>query len=381
MKKRAPINTLLPDYRNPDKRSPMGKRNDTIYEQDRLALQKLLDRLPLPVALQTLQQQQMDIGFIMDDLHEVRYFQCINKKDKTYFIGQFNPKRANRSLGAGRTIPPPGVETKRTPSSKCYLCAENVRWQSRGIQKGYCFKVNGNAYVALCNPFPFMPTHITIAAAEHEPQSWHQTVAWKGDKVERLVRDLYEVARQLPGYVCFYNGVGAGASIEEHFHFQAFQIPSGHGAFPLQHIASRVEKETSAGAVIPEEVISTTYINADDYPLTAFRIRGDRGKTTKAVVERIRKWNALVSDSASANITAIWENGELVFYLIPRNRFYSRSTGMAGTVGGLEVLGEFIFCTPEENALINTQRVDFPYMEAILRGVTPPGIERLNAAK
>ena len=65
-------------------------------------------------------------------------------------------------------------------------------------------------------------------------------------------------------------------------------------------------------------------------------------------------------------------------YLIPRNRFYSRSIGMAGIVGGLETLGEFIFCTEEENRIINTQGLNFEYMASILRGVKPPNVERLN---
>jgi len=367
-----------PEYLYPGKRSAMGKRNDLAFEANRLALQADLDRLDLPHALETLHQQQMDAGFIIDDLAGVRYFQCIHDHGDAYFIGQFNPKRANRGAGSGRNVPPPGVETVATPSCKCYLCTDNVRWQSRGIQMYYQFMVNAHAFNAMCNPFPFMPNHVTIAAAEHEPQSWHKKAVWEGDKIERLVTDLYDIAHQLKDWVCFYNGVGAGASIEEHVHFQAFKFPDGHGLFPLQHIAGKVESRTRAATIMSDE-ISTTVIDANDYPLTSFRITGERTKAIKAVVERIKRWSAVVSGAASANLTAIWEDDALVIYLIPRNRFYSRSTGMAGTVGGLEVLGEFIFCTAEEDKIINEQRVNFEYMTAILRGVTPPKIERLNA--
>ena len=86
----------------------------------------------------------------------------------------------------------------------------------------------------------------------------------------------------------------------------------------------------------------------------------------------------MAGDSASANLTAIWENNQLVIYLVPRNRFYSRSIGMAGVVGGLEALGEFIFCTEEENKIINAQGIDYNYMATILKGVRPPNVERLN---
>ena len=133
----------------------MGKKNDLAYEEKRLELQKELDQLPLPQSLRLLQEQQMDIGFIQDDLSQVRYFQCYGPND-SFFIGQFNPRRAERSGGAGRMIPPPGIETKSTPSTRCFLCVDNVRWQSRGIQMYYQFQVGSNIYNALSNPLPLM---------------------------------------------------------------------------------------------------------------------------------------------------------------------------------------------------------------------------------
>ena len=373
------IGPELPDYLEPKKRSLMGQRNDLSYEHRRLELQTELSRHKLPDALQLLQKQQMDIGFIFDDLSQVRYFQCYGPGD-SFFIGQYNPRRAERGRGAGRMVPPPGVATRTTPSTECFLCTNNIRWQSRGIQLYYQFPVgkNGSIYNALCNPFPFMPTHLTIAAVEHEPQSWQQVSAWKTDKVTRIVTDLYDIASQLPDYVGFYNGVGAGASIEEHFHYQFFQIPSGHGLFPLQQVANTTEKRTKATAMLANENISTLVIDPRDYPLTSFRFSGGRNRMIGAAVERVNKWDLLSGSSASANLSAIWENSELIMYLVPRNRFYSKSIGMAGTVGGLEALGEFIFCTEEENRIINSQGVNYNYMATILRGVKPPNVERLN---
>ena len=373
------IEAQPPDYIDSSRRSEMGKRNDLSYERKRLELQADLDKEALPRALQLLQEQQMDIGFIQDDLSQVKYFQCYGPPDDLFFIGQFNPRRSVRSLGSGRDNPPHGVQTKSTPNIKCFLCSDNVRWQSRGIQLYYQFNVGDNVYNALCNPFPFMPTHLTISSIEHEPQSWHDVLFWKTDKITRIVQDLYDVAIQLPGYLGFYNGVGAGASIEEHFHFQFFKIPNGHGQFPLQHVANIVEtRATKAAAMFANENISTLVVDTRDYPLTSFRFRSDREKTIRAIVEWVKKWNSVAGDSASANLTAIWENNQLVIYLVPRNRFYSRSIGMAGVVGGLEALGEFIFCTEEENKIINAQGIDYNYMATILKGVRPPNVERLN---
>jgi hypothetical protein len=220
--------------------------------------------------------------------------------------------------------------------------------------------------------------HMTIASIEHEPQSWQSVKVWKENKILRIVTDLYDMAQQLPGYVGFYNGVGAGASIEEHFHFQFFKIPSGHGFFPLQQVASIVGSQTRATAMLVDENIYTLVIDDIHYPLTTFRFSGERERLITAAVDRIEKWSKISGDSASANISVMWENNSLVMYLIPRNRFYSRAIGMAGFVGGLEVLGEFIFCTDEENKLINTQMVNYNYMASILLGVKPPNVDRIN---
>lgn len=121
------IQPKLPDYLEPNKRSKMGQQNDLAYERKRRELQADLDCVKLPEALMLLQEQQMDIGFIQDDLSQVKYFQCYGT-GKLFFIGQFNSRRAERSSGAGRLTPPPGIQTKLTPSIKCFLCTDNVRW-------------------------------------------------------------------------------------------------------------------------------------------------------------------------------------------------------------------------------------------------------------
>jgi hypothetical protein len=58
-------------------------------------------------------------------------------------------------------------------------------------------------------------------------------------------------------------------------------------------------------------------------------------------------------------------------YFVPRNKFYTRSPGLAGMVAGLETLGEFIFCTEEEQRAINEQRVNYDYLWRILEAVRP----------
>ena len=369
---------ILPDYLHPERRSEVGKHNDLAYETNRAKLQSVLAQMDLPTAIKYLFAQQMDVGQIADDLSLVRYFQGSGPND-AYFIGQYNPTRALRMHGAGRKKAPPGVETKKTPSSGCYLCTDNVRWQQRGVQLYYQIKLNNHPYNVLCNPFPFMPTHVTVAADEHEPQSWHKNVNWKdSNKVVRLAADLYELAIQLPGFVCFYNGVGAGASIEEHFHYQAFQPSFSHGVFPLQKVAANIaaQRKTKMGITAPINVIE---VDDEDYPTIAFRLSGVREEVIKAVAEWMSRWSDLIGEDASANIATIWEDNALAVYLVPRNKSFSRSIGMTGIVGGLEVLGEFIFCTEDENKQINSGEISYQRMYDILRGIRPPKIDRLTS--
>jgi hypothetical protein len=339
----------------------------------------MLSGLPLSIALEHLFAQQTDSGFIIDDLSRSTLFQCYSPAGDMFFIGQHNPTRLLRFQGGGRKAPPKDMTIKAGCPPSCFICIDNVGWQSKGVQLYYRFQVNGNGYAALCNPFPFMPKHITIASAEHRPQSWH------GDALEanalRLVTDLHDISSQLPGWVCFYNGDGAGASIKGHFHYQIFQTPRGHGLFPIQHAAKMIEQRANEtmGAPPDENAASVLTLDAEHYPLAAFRITGNHDSMIHAAAGRLTEWSRAIGDAASANLIAIHEHDHVTFYFVPRNRDYSRSGGLTGIVGGLEALGEILFCTEEENAAINTGKVDFSYMWNILRGVNPPNVRRMMA--
>ncbi len=67
----TPIN-----YRHPEKRSRIGKWNDSAYEASREELQEQLEELELAEAFRRLYEQQMDVGFIQDDPSQVERFQC-----------------------------------------------------------------------------------------------------------------------------------------------------------------------------------------------------------------------------------------------------------------------------------------------------------------
>ena len=366
----------LPPYVAPAKRPAMGQHNDRLYGLQQAILQGQLDQLAaeqgLAAALRALYDQQVDIGFIQDDLGQVSYFRyrAPGNHGQHFFIVQFNPRRAERFKGAGRTVLPRGAQVQDVADTACYLCVDNIRWQHRGVQGYYQYRVNDRVYNALCNPFPFTRTHLTMAAGEHVRQSFHITgnPEQTDARIRRIVEDLYSITEQLPTFVGFYNGAGAGASIEKHLHFHFFEIPDGHGSFPIQ-TAARLATRTLFGHARTGDPAQVVQI--PDYPLTAYQVRGSKAEAIDAVVDLAVDWDRRAGEAASANIIALWEEGAVSLYFVPRNRFYTRSPGLAGMVAGLETLGEFIFSTPDEQRAINEQRVTYDYLWRILEAVRP----------
>ena len=107
---------------------------------------------------------------------------------------QFNPARMVSS-GAK-------VDAKTIAQRKCFLCAANRPEIQRGIE--------WRDYDILINPFPIFPRHLTIPRREHVDQ---QLVPY--------ISDMFDLARELPDFVVFYNGPKCGASAPDHMHFQA----------------------------------------------------------------------------------------------------------------------------------------------------------------
>lgn len=107
---------------------------------------------------------------------------------------QYNPARMV-STGAK-------VDKKTLAHRPCFLCKDH----RPEIQQEWAF---GNDFDVLVNPFPILPTHFTIAAKRHRPQTILDTYA-----------TLYELADRFEGTLFFYNGPKCGASAPDHLHFQ-----------------------------------------------------------------------------------------------------------------------------------------------------------------
>ena len=182
-------------------------------------------------ALLELELHQKRSGFIKDDLARISRFTFVNDEHPFRYLRiQFNPRRALRFNGSGVSMPPPGLSSV---NNGCFLCRDNIQWQQQGKEIGYEIEVGGYEYYAWMNPFPLLPTHVVISTRDHIAQEWELHPDGKLS-LERLIGSLVKLAQRLPGFIGFYNGLNAGASIPGHMHYQFCRRPEENMHFPLE---------------------------------------------------------------------------------------------------------------------------------------------------
>ena len=315
----------------------------------------------LPGKLRALQRHQFAAGFVKDSLENVFRFRTVSSRRHQHFLIQYNPERSKRNAGAGRQRPPPGFIAV---NGGCFLCRSNIIWQQSGLEIGCSIDLNGRDYTAWANPFPLKPGHFVVATNAHIPQTW--TAAEAGFTLDELLKDLLALAAQLPGYVVFYNGDNAGATIPHHRHFQVFERDDRE-QFPLEQAAA-ASSDTACRA-------GTLVVG---YPLTALYVRGaltEIGELAGTVRDWATAWTeACGADMATMNVIASIEtrpDGELMLhvFLVPRHQHYPRATGLSGAVGGLEVMGEIVLTTDDEKRRLDSGQVTFDFVCGVLAGV------------
>lgn len=310
----------------------------------------------LPAALEALKSQQLERGFIKDDLHLLRRYRFAHPQDpERFFLVQYNPVRALRFGGSGRRTPPRGNTSRH---DGCFLCPDNIEWQQAGLEMGYEIEVDDMRYVAWMNAYPLMPVHCVFASRDHIPQAWCVNgAAAECLSIEKILHDLVTLSARLPGYVGFYNGKGAGASIPGHFHFQFFKRPDVWSRFPLE-IAARESGIEAQGSI-------------KDYPITVQYWRGETENVVQAAYPWIGDWlagNSHQIGSVSANIISTFgeTDNQSELYFVPRHHSRMKSPEMSGTIGGIEVLGEMVFSSEEDGKRLQRGEIDYHTAERIL---------------
>jgi hypothetical protein len=168
-----------------------------------------MSRETLPGLILRLTEQQNNawpqFSSALDALDHVRIREV--EYDGCSVLLQYNPARIVSTKAV--------IDQKTIAQRPCFLCTNNLP----ATQKGILYR---RTFLILCNPYPIVKWHCTLAYVHHIPQAFQAHISL----FLKLAEDLS------PDFNVFYNGPRAGASAPDHLHFQA--APAG--SFPVEQI-------------------------------------------------------------------------------------------------------------------------------------------------
>ena len=202
---------------------------------------------------------------------------------------QFNPARMVSS-GAK-------VDAKTIAQRKCFLCAANRPEVQRGIE--------WRDYDILINPFPIFTRHLTIPRREHVDQ---QLVPY--------ISDMFDLARELPDFVVFYNGPKCGASAPDHMHFQA-----GNADF-LPLVGDYFNfKQMGRTELVGASDVTETYIMKDYMRVVYCVESADADALKEAFMKLYNAWVKEEEVEPMMNVVCLYRDGRWYLFVIPRGAF------------------------------------------------------------
>ena len=165
---------------------------------------------------------------------------------------QYNPSRMVSSTAQ--------IDAETIKNRKCFFCKENRPKEQSGLR----YEGVTTGYTVQVNPYPIFRHHLVIQSNTHSRQELDSS---------RMV-DMLNLAKMMPDYVVFYNGPNAGASVPDHFHFQA----GDKGVLPIQASFQNYRKElihSFGPSFKPGDCVSFSYLRVyhlTDYARGAFVI-------------------------------------------------------------------------------------------------------------
>ena len=202
---------------------------------------------------------------------------------------QFNPARMVSS-GAK-------VDAKTIAQRKCFLCAANRPEVQRGME--------WRDYDILINPFPIFTRHLTIPRREHVDQ---QLVPY--------ISDMFDLARELPDFVVFYNGPKCGASAPDHMHFQA-----GNADF-LPLVDDYFNLKQAGGTELVDAVGATNTYLLNNYLRVVYCIESaDADALKEAFMKLYNSWVKEEGVEPMMNVVCLYREGKWYLFVIPRGAF------------------------------------------------------------
>ena len=180
---------------------------------------------------------------------------------------QFNPSRLSSSTAE--------VDADTINGRQCCFCKEGRPKEQQGIK----YQGVTTDYIVQLNPYPIFRRHLVIHSISHSRQQLDST----------RMADMLALSKMLLGYVVFYNGPNSGASIPEHFHFQAGE----RGVLPVEASFATLKKETlfaMAPNLRPGGTVPYNYLRIYrllDYAKGSFIIEASSSKTLISAVGKI----------------------------------------------------------------------------------------------
>lgn len=258
-------------------------------------------------------------------------------------LAQFNLQRIV-STGAK-------VDAATIKKRPCFLCAENLPPEERGVAYGANF-------VALYNPFPVLPSHLVIISRRHIPQ----TIAGNFGTLLDLALDLGA------GYFVLYNGAACGASAPDHLHFQACERKSLPIIREIESWDRRVLSNYSGDSGIEAFTLK-------DYRLNAIVARGnDRGALIKWF-DRVEKLLAEVTGAESEpmiNLAVTRTDNQWTVIVFPRGKhrpdryFAEGDAKLTVSPAAIDLAGVLVTPQPDHFAKITSRDVEEIYSEVTL---------------
>ena len=266
-------------------------------------------------------------------------YRKLSVKGSEVFV-QFNPKRIVSTAAR--------VDSETIKSRPCFLCAENLPPEEKGI-------AFGEEFVVLCNPFPVLKNHLVIAARRHLPQT-----------IEGQCGALLNLARELGSeWFAIYNGPRCGASAPDHLHFQA----CSREIFPIIADVNNWDRQ----AVLKAGMIKTFTLR--DYRLKILVARSREREALSGWFERVVGRLAAVTRSSEEpmlNLVATCDDGEWTLIVFPRGRHrpscYDAEGAAKLTVSpaAIDLAGVMVVPEPDHFARIGAADVEQIYAEVTL---------------
>jgi Domain of unknown function (DUF4922) len=257
-------------------------------------------------------------------------------------LAQFNPQRIVSTAAK--------VDAAAIKQRPCFLCAENLPQEERGI-------AFGEDFVTLFNPFPVLPRHLVITSRRHIPQT-----------IECNFGTLLDLARDLGGeFFVVYNGAACGASAPDHLHFQACErktLPT------IREIETWERRAVSNDSGI--EIFALK-----DYRVNALIARGNDRDALTGWFEKSLRLLAEITGAESEpmiNLVATRDGDRWTVIVFPRGKhrpdryFAEGDEKLTVSPAAIDLSGVLVVPQPDHFAKITSLDVEEIYAEVTLRG-------------